>query len=53
MLWHGGNEQPMFSDPAAATEPRVDVKLLHAEIGELTLEHDFFRRSAQQGSELA
>ena len=33
----------MFSVPAAATEPTapaVDVKSLHAKIGELTLEND-------------
>ena len=34
----------MFSVPGAATEQRsqaVDVKSLHAKIGELTLENDF------------
>ena len=34
----------MFSVPAAATErrtPAIDVKSLHAKIGELTLENDF------------
>jgi len=30
----------MFSFPAAA-QPPVDVKSLHAKIGELTLENDF------------
>jgi hypothetical protein len=30
----------------ATTLPAVDVKSLHAKIGELTLENDFFRRSA-------
>jgi len=41
----------MFFGPAAsvATLPAVDVKSLHAKIGELTLENDFFRRSAHQG----
>ena len=37
-------ELPMCSVPAAATErlqPAVDVKSLHAKIGELTLENDF------------
>ncbi|WP_213309061.1 IS3 family transposase [Paraburkholderia sacchari] len=34
------------SAPAA---PTVDVKVLHAKIGQLTLENDFFRRRAQQG----
>ena len=41
----------MFSVPVAATEPRrpaVDVKSLHAKIGELTLENDFSEGSAQQ-----
>jgi hypothetical protein len=36
----------------AATEPReasVDLKVLHAKIGELTLENDFFLRRARQG----
>src|SRR5215204_4216951 len=32
-----------------ATQPAVDVKSLHAKIGELTLENDFFGRSARQG----
>ena len=35
--------QRMYSEPAAATEPRrrlIDVKSLHAKIGELTLEND-------------
>jgi len=31
-----------------AKEAAVDVKALHAKIGELTLENDFFRGSAQQ-----
>ncbi|WP_354141725.1 IS3 family transposase [Bradyrhizobium sp. LB11.1] len=30
-------------------EPTIDVKSLHAKIGELTLENGFFRRSAHQG----
>ncbi|WP_353642688.1 IS3 family transposase [Mesorhizobium sp. WSM2239] len=34
------------AEPAA---PIVDVKTLHAKIGELTLENGFFRGSAQQG----
>ncbi|MGH8760414.1 MAG: IS3 family transposase, partial [Burkholderiales bacterium] len=33
----------------AAAQPAVDVKSLHAKIGELTLENGFFRGSAQQG----
>jgi transposase-like protein len=35
---------------AARAEPAVDVKALHAKIGELTLENDFWRaRSARRG----
>ncbi|WP_410843012.1 IS3 family transposase [Paraburkholderia sp.] len=30
-------------------EPQVDVTVLHAKIGQLTLENDFLKRSAQQG----
>ncbi|MCK1424831.1 IS3 family transposase [Bradyrhizobium sp. 182] len=33
----------------AAALPAIDVKSLHAKIGELTLENGFFRRSAHQG----
>ena len=29
--------------------PKVDVNTLHAKIGELTMENDFFSRSARQG----
>ena len=29
------------ADPAAAAEPAIDVKTLHAKIGELTLVNDF------------
>ncbi|MCP5131842.1 MAG: IS3 family transposase [Pseudomonadales bacterium] len=36
-------------DGAQPKEPPVDVKTLHAKIGELTLENGFFRRRAQQG----
>ncbi|WP_454643658.1 IS3 family transposase [Bradyrhizobium liaoningense] len=36
----GGGNRP--------SEPAVDVKTLHAKIGELTLENGFFRRRAQQ-----
>ncbi|MGK8198476.1 IS3 family transposase [Burkholderia cepacia] len=32
-----------------STEPPVDVKTLHAKIGQLTLENGFFVRSARQG----
>ncbi|WP_409190462.1 IS3 family transposase [Bradyrhizobium sp. RDM4] len=34
---------------AAPATPAIDVKSLHAKIGELTLENGFFRRSAHQG----
>lgn len=34
----------------AEPEPTIDVKTLHATIGELTLENDFFRRARQGGS---
>ena len=39
--------QPMCSVPVVTAEPRaaVDVKLLHAKIGELTLENDFLERA--------
>ena len=39
----GGRGRPFFgSGPTAAeTTPAVDLKLLHAKIGELTLEKDF------------
>nr|WP_157381952.1 hypothetical protein [Burkholderia ubonensis] len=30
------------------SEPPVDLKALHAKIGQLTLENDFFRRRAHQ-----
>ncbi|WP_334386903.1 IS3 family transposase [Bradyrhizobium sp. AZCC 2262] len=45
-----GNASEVFGPgggPPAA--PAVDVKSLHAKIGELTLENGFFRRSAHQG----
>ena len=32
-----------------AAQPAIDVKSLHAKIGELALENDFFKRSAHQG----
>ncbi|UDY19002.1 transposition protein [Acinetobacter baumannii] len=40
----------VFGDEAKAEPagPTVDVKTLHAKIGELTLENDFFSRSARQ-----
>ncbi|WP_457814343.1 IS3 family transposase (plasmid) [Sinorhizobium meliloti] len=41
----------VFGDEAKTepTAPTVDVKTLHAKIGELTLENDFFVRCARQG----
>ncbi|WP_273691783.1 IS3 family transposase [Ketogulonicigenium vulgare] len=36
--------------PKAEPEPTIDVKSLHAKIGELTLENDFLRRARQGGS---
>ncbi|MDT6941018.1 IS3 family transposase [Brucella pseudogrignonensis] len=41
----------VFGDETKAepAEPTVDVKTLHAKIGELTLENDFLGRSARQG----
>ncbi|WP_245827370.1 IS3 family transposase [Roseovarius gaetbuli] len=41
----------VFGEAAkAAPEPVIDVKTLHAKIGELTLENDFLRRARQGGS---
>ena len=34
-----------FSAPGERSEPPVDVKTLHAKIGELTLENDFLERA--------
>ena len=34
---------------AAPAEPPIDLKVLHAKIGQLTLENDFFSRGAYQG----
>ena len=39
--------------PGGGAEPAIDVKRLHAKIGELTLENDFFDRSARQGGSVA
>ena len=41
-LLHGA--RAVFSD-GRRSEPPVDVKTLHAKIGELTLENDFVERS--------
>ena len=38
----------LFGGGAAEAAPAVDVKMLHAKIGELTLENDFLVRCAQQ-----
>jgi transposase-like protein len=35
----------LFAAGGAPTEPPVDVKTLHAKIGELTLENDFLERA--------
>jgi transposase-like protein len=35
----------VFSTPGERSEPPVDVKTLHAKIGELTLENDFLERA--------
>src|SRR5258706_4532901 len=45
----GGAADVFGPGSSVATVPAVDVKSLHAKIGELTLENDFFRRSAHQG----
>jgi transposase-like protein len=34
-----------FTTPGERSEPPVDVKTLHAKIGELTLENDFLERA--------
>nr|WP_155836429.1 IS3 family transposase [Burkholderia sp. AU4i] len=39
----------VFGQESRPAEPPVDVKSLHAKIGELTLENGFFRRRAHQG----
>ncbi|MBK8438334.1 MAG: IS3 family transposase [Rhodobacter sp.] len=44
----------VFGDgPKAEPEPVIDVKTLHAKIGELTLENGFFVRRARQGGSAA
>jgi transposase len=37
----------------AEAEPAIDVKTLHAKIGELALVNDFFVRRARQGGSVA
>lgn len=39
----------LFGGPAATAETSVDLKALHAKIGQLALENDFFGRHARQG----
>ncbi|MBL3591768.1 MAG: IS3 family transposase [gamma proteobacterium endosymbiont of Lamellibrachia anaximandri] len=39
----------VFETGSSSKEPPVDVKTLHAKIGELTLENGFFRKRAHQG----
>jgi putative transposase len=41
------------SEKAASANPPVDVKTLHAKIGELTLANDFFRARARQSRSVA
>jgi putative transposase len=49
-----GGATGVFGDgPKAEVEPAIDVKTLHAKIGELTLEKDFFVRRARQGGSVA
>jgi transposase len=35
----------IFDSPGRPTEPPVDIKALHAKIGELTLENDFLEHA--------
>ena len=39
----------VFGKSTVVVEPPVDLKVLHAKIGQLTLENDFFRKCAHQG----
>ncbi|MFH3478636.1 IS3 family transposase [Xanthobacter variabilis] len=43
----------VFGSEKASDEPAVDVKTLHAKIGELTLANDFLGRRARQGRTVA
>ncbi|TYC80982.1 IS3 family transposase, partial [Novosphingobium sp. BW1] len=43
----------VFGSKKVSNEPAVDVKTLHARIGELTLANDFFGRRARQGRTVA
>ncbi|MBR1140741.1 MULTISPECIES: IS3 family transposase [Bradyrhizobium] len=44
-----GSASEVFGSGGAPAIPAIDVKSLHAKIGELTLENGFFRRRAHQG----
>ncbi|MGY3464881.1 hypothetical protein ACVW0I_001752 [Bradyrhizobium sp. LM6.11] len=39
--WRDGASDVFGAGPAASAGPAIDVKSLHAKIGELTLENDF------------
>ncbi|MGZ8237341.1 MAG: IS3 family transposase [Methylobacter sp.] len=39
----------VFGKPTESASPAVDLQVLHAKIGQLTLENDFLGRRAQQG----
>ncbi|AXJ94483.1 MULTISPECIES: IS3 family transposase [unclassified Sphingomonas] len=43
----------VFGSEKASVEPAIDVKTLHAKIGELTLANDFLGRRARQGRSVA
>ena len=45
----GGVADVFDGKAKAAKAPEVDVKTLHAKIGELTLENDFFRLKRDRG----
>src|SRR5665213_110659 len=53
MAWkaqlEGGASDVFGAGGPSTAAPAVDAKSLHAKIGELTLENDFFRKSAYQG----
>jgi putative transposase len=48
-LLEGAAEVFATSSSGRPSTPEVDIKALHAKIGELTLENDFFRKCARQG----
>lgn len=43
----------LFASPGRAAEPPVDVKALHAKIGELALENDFLERALSKAGWLS